>query len=107
MKAYIDAMRRYADFEGRSSRSQFWFYHLALLGLVVLAFVVDIVISGDAEPEPLLSAIVIIAHYCPSLAVIIRRLHDADQSGWLSLLIVAPLLGIVAFIVFGCLAPSP
>ncbi|CDZ44271.1 DUF805 domain-containing protein [Neorhizobium galegae] len=107
MTAYIDAMRRYVDFSGRSTRAQFWFYHLALLGIAVGTFIIDIMISGGREPQPLVSAVAVIGHYIPSLAIIVRRLHDSGSSGWLVLLCLIPGIGIVAFIAFGCLTPTP
>ncbi|WP_272870268.1 DUF805 domain-containing protein [Agrobacterium tumefaciens] len=42
-----------------------------------------------------------IDNYAPSLAVIVRRLHDLGKSGWLVLTCLIPLVGIVAFIVIG------
>jgi len=107
MTAYIDAMRRYVDFSGRSTRAQFWFYHLVLLGIAVSTFIIDIVISGGREPQPLVSAIAVMGHYIPSLAIIVRRLHDSGSSGWLVLLCLIPGVGIVAFIAFGCFASTP
>lgn len=107
MTAYFDAMRRYAIFKGRSTRSQFWLYHLGVLGLAIVGFIIDIAISGPLGPEPLVSAVIVIAHYIPSLAIIVRRLHDTDKTGWLVLLCLIPLIGIIAFIVFGCTASTP
>lgn len=106
MTAYLNAIRRYASFSGRSTRSQFWLYHLVFLAFALAGFVVDIAIAGPAGPEPIVSAMIIIAHYIPSLAIIVRRLHDADKSGWLALLCLVPLVGIVAFIVIGCTAST-
>lgn len=107
MTAYFDAMRRYATFKGRSTRSQFWLYHLGVLILAIVGYVIDIAISGPRGPEPIVSAVIMIAHYIPSLAIIVRRLHDTDKSGWLVLLCLIPLIGIIAFIVFGCTASTP
>ncbi|TNM66219.1 DUF805 domain-containing protein [Aliirhizobium smilacinae] len=107
MTAYLDAMRRYATFKGRSTRSQFWLYHLGVLVLAIVGFIIDIAIAGPRGPEPLVSAVIIIAHYIPSLAIIVRRLHDTNQSGWLVLVCLIPLIGLVAFIVFGCMASTP
>lgn len=106
MSAYFDAMRRYATFKGRSTRSQFWLYHLGVLVLAIIGWVIDIAISGPRGPEPLVSAVIVIAHYIPSLAIIVRRLHDTDKSGWLVLACLIPLIGIIAFIVFGCMAST-
>ncbi len=101
MTAYLDAMRRYTTFSGRSTRKEFWYYHLVLLGLVIGGLIVDVAIAGPREPQPLFSALIIMGHYIPSLAVIVRRLHDLEKSGWLVLTCLIPLVGIVAFIVIG------
>ncbi|MCZ4074955.1 DUF805 domain-containing protein [Agrobacterium sp. LMR679] len=101
MSAYLDAMRRYATFSGRSTRKEFWYYHLALLGLAIGGLIVDVAIAGPHEPQPLVSALIIMGHYVPSLAVIVRRLHDLEKSGWFVLTCLIPLVGVVAFIVIG------
>lgn len=101
MSAYLDAMRRYATFSGRSTRKEFWYYHLALLGLAIGGLIVDVAIADPHEPQPLVSALIVMGHYAPSLAVIVRRLHDLGKSGWLVLTCLIPLVGIVAFIVIG------
>ncbi|WP_395773205.1 DUF805 domain-containing protein [Agrobacterium pusense] len=101
MSAYLDAMRRYATFSGRSTRKEFWHYHLVLLGLAIGGLIIDVVIAGPREPQPLVSALIVMGHYVPSLAVIVRRLHDIEKSGWLVLTCLIPLVGIVAFIVIG------
>lgn len=101
MSAYLDAMRRYATFSGRSTRKEFWYYHLVLLGLAIGGLIIDVIIAGPREPQLLVSALIIMGHYVPSLAVIVRRLHDLGKSGWLVLTCLIPLVGIVAFIVIG------
>ena len=55
----------------------------------------------------MVSAIVVIAHYIPSLSLAVRRLHDTDRSGWFILLYCIPLVGLIAWIVFGCLDSTP
>lgn len=101
MSAYLDAMRRYATFSGRSTRKEFWHYHIVLLGLAIGGLIIDVAIAGPREPQPVVSALIIMGHYVPSLAVIVRRLHDLGKSGWLVLTCLIPLVGIVAFIVIG------
>lgn len=106
MSAYIDAMRRYATFSGRSTRAQFWYYHLVFLAIAIGGFIIDVIIAGPREPQPLVSAIIVIGHYVPSLAIMVRRLHDLDKSGWLALTCLIPVVGIVAFIVIGSTPPK-
>lgn len=105
MTAYLDAMRRYFDFSGRSTRTQFWSFCLTVLGLGIAAIVLDTAVLGASKPS-LFTWLVYFPHLIPSIAVTIRRLHDSDKSGWWILLGLVPLVGVVALIVFGCLPSS-
>lgn len=105
MTAYFDAMRRYFDFSGRSTRSQFWLFTLIVLVLGIIAIILDAAVLGSSEPS-LFSAIVYLAHLTPSIAVTFRRLHDSNKRGWWVLIGLVPLVGIIALIVFGCLPSS-
>ena len=72
--------QKYADFNGRAARPEFWWFFLfCLAGAVVLEFV-----SGG------LSWIFSLATLLPSLAVGSRRLHDTNKSGWLQLIWLIP-----------------
>jgi uncharacterized membrane protein YhaH (DUF805 family) len=103
--AYFDAMRRYFDFSGRSTRSQFWLFTLIVLVLGIIGIVLDASVLGSSEPS-LFSSIVYLAHLIPSIGVTVRRLHDSDRRGWWVLIGLVPLVGVIALIVFGCLPSS-
>jgi uncharacterized membrane protein YhaH (DUF805 family) len=47
-----------------------------------------------------------LATIIPDLAVMVRRIHDTDFSGWWLLLMLIPLIGIVVLIVWWCLEGS-
>lgn len=106
MNAYFDGMRRYFSFSGRSTRSQYWLFSLTVVVLGIIAVILDATVLGSPKPAAF-TALVYIAHLIPSLAVTVRRLHDADKSGWLALLLLVPLVNLVCYVVFGCLAPTP
>ena len=74
---------KYATFEGRATRSEYWWFYL-FTGLVAVA-------SHFVSEE--LSLAFILATLLPSLAVWVRRLHDIDKSGWFALFIFIPLIG--------------
>lgn len=74
---------KYADFSGRASRSEFWWWTL----FVILASIAAEIINGK------LSALFSLATLLPGLAVGCRRLHDVDKSGWLQLLYFIPIIG--------------
>lgn len=86
-------LEKYADFTGRASRPEYWWYVLA----IVIAFVVARVIESILGVGHMLfysygplSALLWLATIIPSLAVGARRLHDTDRSGWWLLICVVP-----------------
>lgn len=92
--SFVDAIKtclsKYADFKGRASRSEMWFFFL----FYILAAVVASVVSEA------LAALVYLGLLLPTLAVEIRRLHDLDKSGWWILLAFVPIGNIVVFVWF-------
>ena len=94
MNNYMSAMRRYVDFSGRSSRSEFWFFVLFYFIIAIIATVIDAVVLGSqmAQGVGILSGIVLLVHLIPSIAVSVRRLHDTDRSGWWILICLVPLM---------------
>ena len=95
-------IRKYADFNGRATRAEFWWWVLAttIVGFAVSA--VDGFINsftGAYSFSPL-SAIFGLAILLPDLAVTARRLHDIGKSGWWQLVWFAiALLAIIPIIV--------
>jgi len=109
MHYYGDAMRNYAVFSGRASRSQYWFFSLAFFIMLVVAMVIDQTVGDTTRDEPagLFTAIVYLAHVLPAIAVTVRRLHDTDRSGWWILAGLVPLIGQIALLVFMCSPSTP
>lgn len=82
-EAVRSCFNNYANFNGRASRSEFWWWALfCLLGSAVL---------GAFSHK--LSAVFSLATFVPYIAVAARRLHDTDRSGWLQLVGLIPLVG--------------
>jgi len=110
-------LRRYADFEGRSSRMEYWMFYLFTLILGMVAAVVILAIafllyamnlSESAMgmvlvPVYLILFVASMALIVPTIAVAVRRFHDQDKSGWMFLLALIPLVGGIIFLVFMCL----
>lgn len=74
---YIEAFRRYADFEGKSTRPAYWYF-------VLFNFIISFVVSFVAGMVkiPLLSLVYSLAVFVPSIAAAVRRMHDVGRSGW-------------------------
>lgn len=106
MSAYQNAMQRYFDFNGRATRAQFWYFVLFVTLFMFAAIILDVAVGNDEEGALLFTALVIIAHIIPYLAIGARRLHDTDKSGWWQLMSVVP-LGQIILLVFFCLESKP
>lgn len=87
---------KYADFNGRASRPEFWWFALFCF-LVGAAFqVLHLEMIGMLANLALL---------LPSLAVGARRLHDMGKSGWFQLVWLIPFIG-WAVMVYWLVQPS-
>ena len=102
MNWYITALKKYAQFSGRSRRKEFWFFVLFnLIVSLVLGFI-DSMISGGGDPASpgILTTIYSLAILIPSIAVAVRRLHDTSRSGWWLLIAFIPVIGFFVLIFF-------
>jgi uncharacterized membrane protein YhaH (DUF805 family) len=107
-QAIQSGFRNYATWQGRATRSEYWWWTLFSF-IVTLPFnIANQVGSQGADtfgPSSWLSLLVSLALFIPSIAVLIRRLHDTDRSGgwfWFGLI---PFFGAVVLFVF-TLLPS-
>src|SRR5206468_10941053 len=101
-QAIVAGFRKYADFSGRATRPEFWWWILftALVTGILNAIHLGpaLVVGGVAQPSGLATAWSI-AVLLPTLAVTVRRLRDAGH-GWANLFwILAPIAGLVVLIV--------
>lgn len=106
-------LRKFADFNGRARRSEYWLFYLFCLVVgIVLTFIGNMALGAPDPSNPfsggtLLSLIFNLAILIPSIAVGVRRLHDTDRSGWWLLIILVPLVGIIVLIIFFVLDGTP
>ena len=80
--------RKYFDFKGRASKSEFWsfFFFLAIVYLVVGLPLATFDLSQGRENLPIAGLVIIlivILTFIPYIAVTARRLHDFGRSGWI------------------------
>ena len=98
---YPTVLRRYAVFDGRAGRPEFWWFQLANL-LVVAAIWLLLVAVGASRA---ILDIYQLAVLLPSLGVSIRRMRDIDRSGWWVLISLIPFVGWILFIVWAASSP--
>ncbi len=86
MRWYIRVWSNSFNFKGRSSRKEFWMFVLiqAILALV-LGFIEGYTGLG-------LSNYYLLFHF-PLISLVVRRLHDANYSGWFYLIGLIPMVG--------------
>ncbi len=92
----------YVTFEGRAARSEYWYFQLFAC-LVYLAFVVVYLAEPrTAEVVGVVSVVVYLGLYLPTLAVTVRRLHDRNRSGWNILWVLVPFFGAIVLLLWFC-----
>ena len=113
----IRPLLRYATFTGRASRTEFGCFALLASSLLFMAQSFDWLLFGSASatgPEfftPEFFAPEFFTKVCiallalPSVALIVRRLHDINRSGWWLGMVLLPIVGWV-MILFNCLRPG-
>lgn len=95
METYLDVLERYAEFDGRARRKEYWtfyFYNMLISAGVIM---IDMALFGTG----VLTAIYMLAILIPSAAVTTRRLHDIGKSGWMWLVNFIPFIGGIWFLV--------
>ena len=81
---FVDAYQQYATFTGRSRRSAYWYF--TLFNMIVSYGIMGLLALTGVEALSIVSLIYTFASLLPSIAVGVRRMHDAGKSGWFLLI---------------------
>lgn len=109
MNWYLEVLKKYAEFNGRARRKEYWMFFLISTVISIILAVIDS-FTGTISEEAglgLLSGIYALAVLIPGLAVTVRRLHDTDRSGWWILIGLIPIIGGIALLIFMVLDSTP
>ena len=99
----------YVKFDGRASRSAYWWWALFVFIVGIVANVLDGVFGLQQFREfngqmyaagGVISGIATLALLLPNLSVTIRRLHDTDRSGWWWFIVIIPVIGWIIYLYF-------
>jgi uncharacterized membrane protein YhaH (DUF805 family) len=96
---------KYATFSGRAVRSEYWFWVLFTVIVLVVLNIIQFTVSPLGGSVLLL--LFELATVIPSIAVACRRLHDTDRSGWWQLLAFVPIIGFIILLVWYCRTGTP
>ena len=76
---------KFADFSGRATRSEYWWF--------VLAYFILAIVTGFIHEY--FYFLVVLVFLVPMISAGVRRLHDIGKTGWLLLIGLIPLVGLV------------
>ena len=109
MNWYLHVLKNYATFSGRARRKEYWMFFLISALISIVLTLLDILLGTySVEYEAgLFSGLFSLLILIPSIAVVVRRLHDTDRSGWWILISLIPLIGVIVLFVFICLDSQP
>ena len=114
--AFRSALSKYATFRGRARRTEFWWWYLSLgavMGTLVLATFGGSLTSAaaaatltqdEAGPGILAASALAVLAVVPSLALLVRRLHDTGREGWHALLALVPIVGPLRLLAWAAVA---
>ena len=94
-EAVSTCFKKSVVWEGRASRAEFWWVELAQALIIIAALIIDQIIG-----TMFIYIIAAIALILPSIAVLVRRLHDTDRTGWWYWIQLLPLIGLIVILVF-------
>ena len=111
MSYFIHCLKNFANFSGRARRKEYWMFLLFIILFSILISILDSLLGTNYELKlPSLGENALkfgylgmafsLATFFPSLAVIIRRLHDINKSGWWIVVALIPCVGIFPFLYF-------
>ena len=96
-------LRKYADFDGRASRPEFWWFILFMSLIAAGLNAVHLITpNGTIYIGATLAGVWLVAMMLPIIAVAVRRLRDAGRSGIELLWLPVPIAGPIIVIIYLC-----
>ncbi|WP_151813861.1 DUF805 domain-containing protein [Acinetobacter ursingii] len=102
----MKCLKNYVNFSGRARRKEYWYFYLFQ---ILLGFVIGLILAiiGTSESAmDVVSGLLSLAFFLPSLAVGVRRLHDVNRSGWWWL-IAFTIIGLIPLLIWTVTETKP
>lgn len=107
MNWYIAVLKKYATFNGRARRTEYWMFYLFNFVIAFILGIIDGVLnavlnsnSSSAGQLGLLGGLYSLAVLIPGIAVGVRRLHDTGRSGWWMFISLIPIIGGIWLLIY-------
>ncbi|WP_420034810.1 DUF805 domain-containing protein [Streptomyces sp. cg28] len=105
MHYYTDVLKKYATFQGRARRQEYWMF--ALFNIVIALVLVILAAVTKSTAIYIVYVLYILATLLPSLGVLVRRLHDTGRSGGWFFIAFVPFVGGIWLLVLTVLEGTP
>lgn len=102
MNWYLTVLKKYVDFSGRARRKEYWFFILFHFLIIIALSIIENILGLAAEGAGygIITGLYMLAVLLPSIAVVVRRLHDTDRSGFWFFIVFIPLIGGLILLIF-------
>lgn len=108
MDWYLKVLKNYFNFRDRARRREYWWFVLInAIITILLGFVQDALGWSNESGEGVLTVVYGLLLIIPSIAVMVRRLHDTDRSGWWVLIGLIPIVGWFVLFIFAVFDSQP
>lgn len=94
------AFDSYCRFQGRSSRSEYWWWVLFTFILGSALSLLELLLGFSSTAAQATNGLLSLALLLPGLGLSVRRLHDINKSGWWILLGLIPVVGAIILIIW-------
>ena len=96
--------KKFFKFSGRASKQEYWMFFLFMMICYAIGIALDMNFGlwDSEEAIGLFTGILILVFFIPYISLTARRFHDINKSGWFQLILVIPLVGIIAWIIWMC-----
>lgn len=89
----------YTNFSGRARRKEYWSFQLVNVLFLIPFYIIAIALAATMQNEAMaivpmgLMVLLLLGVVIPGFAVLVRRLHDTNRSGWYFLIGLIPFIG--------------
>ena len=98
-KSIVTCLKKFATFDGRASRSEYWWFQFFYALVAFFAIIIDSMFVDNSLSWGPLEMVSTIILFLPATAVFARRLHDVNRSGWWMLISIT-IIGLIPLIIW-------